>query len=372
MQQRSMLVWLTGLLILVMTDYADLSARQIEADTEDSIIEGRVISGETGMPLMGAHVFLSGTTNGSVTNADGRYRLRNVKPGVYRVVVSMIGFGYLTMEQIVGPAEVRQYDVELEPVVYQMDELIVHDEKWQRNLERFTRLFIGESERADSVKIVNPEVLTFKTRWWGRFTAEAHRPLVIENFALGYRITYFLDEFRHSGSVTRWDGDPLFEIMPPADSLQLDYWEQNRREAYEGSLRHLLLSLIDQREGEEGFILYLERPRMHYYTTAPGRRMRSSRLIHRVEGEEHLYEMNFRGRLQVIYTRAPEDERYLRWERNLNRRPADRQTSWLELNTRPITIDSDGEIMEVYGATRFGFLSYQRVAEETPREYRPD
>src|SRR5690625_2492672 len=163
MQQRSMLVWLTGLLILVMTDYADLSARQIEADTEDSIIEGRVISGETGMPLMGAHVFLSGTTNGSVTNADGRYRLRNVKPGVYRVVVSMIGFGYLTMEQIVGPAEVRQYDVELEPVVYQMDELIVHDEKWQRNLERFTRLFIGESERADSVKIVNPEVLTFKT-----------------------------------------------------------------------------------------------------------------------------------------------------------------------------------------------------------------
>src|SRR5690625_7847799 len=143
---------------------------------------------------MGAHVFLSGTTNGSVTNSTCQYRLRNVKPIFYRVVVSMIGFGYLTMEQIVGPAEVRQYDVELEPVVYQMDELIVHDEKWQRNLERFTRLFIGESERADSVKIVNPEVLTFKTRWCWRFTAIAHRPLVIEILARRYQITFFHDE----------------------------------------------------------------------------------------------------------------------------------------------------------------------------------
>src|SRR5690554_6515698 len=108
MQQRSVIVWLTGLLILTLADSAHLTARQAGVDPEASVIEGRVTHAETGLPLMGAHVFLSGTTNGSVTSASGHFQLRNIKPGVYRLVVSMIGFGYVTLEQNIRPAEVKQ------------------------------------------------------------------------------------------------------------------------------------------------------------------------------------------------------------------------------------------------------------------------
>jgi len=48
------------------------------------------------------------------------------------------------------------------------------------------------------------------------------------------------------------------------------------------------------------------------------------------------------------------------------------QTSSLELNEHSITVDKNGKILEPYGATQFGYFSFERLAMKTPREYRPD
>jgi len=48
------------------------------------------------------------------------------------------------------------------------------------------------------------------------------------------------------------------------------------------------------------------------------------------------------------------------------------QTSYLELNEHPITVDKVGEILEPYGTTQFGYFFFERLAMKTPREYRPD
>lgn len=285
----------------------------------------------------------------------------------------MIGFGRTAVDTLIQPGVTRSIDFELEPRIYDMEELTVRefDKDWKKDLERFIRLFIGTSARADSVVIANPEVLSFSSTWWGRFIAEAYRPLVIENYALGYRITYFLEDFRHSGTVTRWDGESLFEQMAPGDSLQSAVWEKNRKEAFYGSLRHFLLALIQDHIDEEGFILYRHRRSAQHFPTRDRFRTSSGRLIdHSDEGR--LFKFSFSGRLEIIYTKAGEDERYIRWERNRSRRPSDRQTSYLELNERPLTIDGAGEILETYGATRFGYFSFLRIADKTPREYLPD
>lgn len=222
------------------------------------------------------------------------------------------------------------------------------------------------------MKILNPEVLRFETRWWGRFTAEALAPLEIENRALGYRITYYLDEFKHTGTRTRWDGEPLFSEMEPGDSLQAAYWEQNRREAFYGSLRHFLLALLQDSVREEGFVLYRLPRDVHGLSPRNRFRATARRLIRDGE-EDYLYRLNFFGRLEIIYTRAEEDERYVRWaSRHAYRAPAGSQTSYLELNEHPVTIDSGGEIVEPYGATRFGYFAFHRLADLTPREYRPE
>lgn len=342
-------------------------------DNKTNAIEGRIVHAESGEPLRGVHVFLSGTTIGTVTNASGRFRIIRIPPGAHRLTVSMIGFDRVSDNLMVRAGQTRTVYVKLKPIVYEMDPLFVGnlDDKWKEDLDRFKRLFIGESQRADSVKILNPEVLRFESNWWGRFTAGALAPLEIENRALGYHITYFLDEFRHTGTKTRWDGEPLFRELTPKDSLQLARWEENRRDAFYGSLRHFLLTLIHDRIKEEGFILYRYPRDTHGYARHRRYREFSRRLITPVE-EDPVFNLNFFGRLEIRYTAAEEDEYYIRWLRQRRRAPAGSQTSYLELNEQPVTVDLNGEILETYGATQFGYFSFKRIADLTPRQYRPE
>lgn len=54
-------------------------------------ISGVVTSAATGEKLIGANVFLQGTTMGAATDANGKYAIK-VKKGTYTVVVSYVGF----------------------------------------------------------------------------------------------------------------------------------------------------------------------------------------------------------------------------------------------------------------------------------------
>ncbi|WP_158278751.1 carboxypeptidase-like regulatory domain-containing protein [Rhodohalobacter mucosus] len=349
---------------------ADTTQGKISAVSE---INGRVVSAETGEPLLGVHVFLSGTKIGAVTNSGGYYELQSIPPGNYKLVVSIIGYGRVSKELSIPEGQSLHEVFELKPVVYELGEIYAGnlDEKWQKYLDRFTPLFIGESEFADSVRILNPEVLRFETRWWGRFEAEALAPLQIENRALGYRIIYYLDEFSHSGTRTRWDGEPLFMEMTPADSAQAAYWKANRRKAFMGSMRHFLISLVQESAEEEGFILYNLRRETYGYSGRNKYRTSSARLL-RPGDEGHFWKMRFSGQLEIVYSEAEEDPRYIEWAGDLYRGPNTVQTSYLELNERNITVDPDGEVKEPYGATRFGYFAFHRLADENPREYRPE
>ncbi|NGP75282.1 carboxypeptidase-like regulatory domain-containing protein [Balneolaceae bacterium YR4-1] len=338
-----------------------------------AVIEGRVIDSESKNPLQGTHVFLSGTKIGTSTDTTGRYILKGIPAGAHRLVISMIGYGRKTFDLKLGPEEIKTMDFGLKPVVYEMNEIYAGDldKKWKKRLEHFEELFIGETKWAESVVILNPEVLRFDANFWGRLNAKALAPLRIENRALGYHITYYLDEFTHNGTRTRWDGEPLFTEMTSSDSLQQARWEQNRREAFYGSLRHFWLALLQDRLKEEGFLLY--NLRESSYRPYPNNRYRISpkRLISQAE-EEYLHHIRFFGRLEIIYTRDKEDRRYLEWTRNFRRGVKGSQVSWLELNERPITLDEDGEVLEPYGATQMGYFAFHRLADLTPREYRPE
>lgn len=55
-------------------------------------IAGRVRGTDTGNPLIGANVFIEGTTLGAATDADGEYYIINIPPGTYAIKVQMIGY----------------------------------------------------------------------------------------------------------------------------------------------------------------------------------------------------------------------------------------------------------------------------------------
>ncbi len=337
-----------------------------------STIEGSIVDVKTGEPLHGAHVFLSGTRIGTATNAAGRFQIRNIPSGSYRLVVSMIGFDRQIAQVSLSPGETVNFSPKLESVTYDLGEIYAGnlDERWERGLERFTQLFIGESVMADSVEIKNPEVLRFHTRWWGRFTAEALAPLLIINHSLGYEITFYLNDFTHTGTRTRWDGEPFYTEMVPADSAQARLWRINREKSFRGSIRHFLISVIEDSMADNGFVMYTQ-PRESLGYSHRGRTRVSPGRIVRETDEENIYHIRFNGRLEIIY-HEEEDPRYVRTDPQIRRGPSGVQTSYLELNTRPITVDNDGEIAEVYGATRMGYFAFHRIADRTPRDYRPE
>jgi hypothetical protein len=63
-------------------------------------IAGVITEATTGAPLISANVFLKGTTMGVATDLDGNYAIINIPPGVYTVVVSIIGFQQMEFDNV--------------------------------------------------------------------------------------------------------------------------------------------------------------------------------------------------------------------------------------------------------------------------------
>ncbi|MDZ7756769.1 carboxypeptidase-like regulatory domain-containing protein [Rhodohalobacter sp.] len=245
-------------ILLIATASFHLSGNMELLHAQSTVVEGSLMDSETNQPLQGAHIFLSGTSIGTYSNKSGRFALWNIPTGSYRIIITMIGYERKIFRLDIEDGESRNFNLRLKPVVYEMEDLIVDHQgkKWRKNLRRFQELFIGESANADSVVILNPEVLHFDSNFWGRLEAEARAPLEIVNKSLGFHITYYLFEFRHVGGTTFWDGEPVFTEMTPSDLLQQILWDYNRFKAFQGSMRHFWLAVLDDRVEEEGFTIY--------------------------------------------------------------------------------------------------------------------
>ena len=55
-------------------------------------VEGFIKDAETGEPLFGANVMLTGTSMGAATGMDGKYVIPNVPAGAYTIQVTYIGY----------------------------------------------------------------------------------------------------------------------------------------------------------------------------------------------------------------------------------------------------------------------------------------
>ena len=357
-----------------------LRAQTVELTT----LSGTVTDAETGAPLEGAHVFIATSMNGAVTDANGRYRLGGVPVGAHRLYVSRLGYEPQPLDVLLRRGGMHVFDFALGPSVVELGEVVVEakrDRRWRRQLEAFTRLFIGETPNAEETKIINPEVLDFEGRA-GHLKARASEPLIIENHALGYRIQYFLKDFESEPTRVKYDGEPLFEEMTPESPEEAAAWTARRDSAFYGSFRHFILSVLAGRVEEQGFQLY-QRPTPDgtaqsgtaHSIGLPTTRIPEQRFPARAEdlyiqGEvptENV--LNFRGFAEFVYLGEVESEAFLEWQGRRGRPKY--QSSLLLLENGPTVVDYKGDLHDPYGVTTFGHLAFERVADELPKEYRP-
>ena len=90
-------------------------------------IFGNVID-EKNVPVTGASVILEGTTKGAQTDFDGNYRITNVTPGSYNLIVSFLGYETQTKFNILVKSKGNQaYNFVLKESAVTLDQVIITD-----------------------------------------------------------------------------------------------------------------------------------------------------------------------------------------------------------------------------------------------------
>ena len=349
-----------------------LAALPAAAQTD---LTGTVLDTEGGS-LPGVNVYLSGTTRGAATDANGRFTISDVPPGAYQIVASILGYkAEVKMVEVRGTAAVEPITFRLEENVAELGNVEVEaegDEKWQRRYRRFKRVLLGESENASRTDIENPWVLDFRESG-GTLRATASAPLVVVNNALGYRLVYDLSEFEAAPTRIKYDGTERFEELEPEDDAQARRWAVARAQAYRGSLRHFLHTLRDGTSEVEGFVVTLRKidgeGRLLEYV---GRPVELDSVV--VRGTEPgWYSLRYDGLLGVKYDVEPEVPAYLssEWFREARSAPEPFQQSYLLLDSDAEEIDPQGNPTDPFGVSSSGYLAFERLGDLVPAEYTP-
>ena len=117
---------LFGLLLFLTLTFNpnSLSAENINTHTRQGTIEGRVTD-EAGEPLPGVNIAFPQLNRGTVSKADGSYRIENIRPGTYILTFSFIGYQTKNREITIRANETTTLDVTLEPRLIQSETITV-------------------------------------------------------------------------------------------------------------------------------------------------------------------------------------------------------------------------------------------------------
>ncbi len=193
------------------------------------------------------------TQRGTLSIDDGRFALRNIPTGNYRLVVSYVG--YHTVSVPLNEQSTRQLTIEMQRDEQALNEVVIkQNDNFEEYFGLFKMFFLGNNGLQCTIK--NPRALTLDyDRKTYMLTGRARQPLVIENQFLGYRVYYDLTSFSHYPGRTSYTGFSHFEVLQPADSKQANKWKANRENAYLGSFNQFMQSMVDHRLKEDGFVL---------------------------------------------------------------------------------------------------------------------
>lgn len=348
-------------------------------------LQGRVTDQDTGIPITGVHVFIAKSTHGSTTDAEGRY-VFSVPTGGHRLVVSHVGF--TTRLHDVNVREPKRYELDFElssdPLV--LDSLVVIDHEnaaWKPVYARFRDGFLGTTPNAQSVDLLNPEVLLFSMTGSG-FRAYASAPIILQNNALGYMVEHHLHAFVTDGNRTMQEGESFFTELTPASPEMGRQWAEAREQAFRGSAPHFFLSLVRARTREEGFVTSIvDDPsrasgrrfsqsnspnpiRAPFFVVNPARYLRQG-----ASPDEKVF--SFRKFMHVVYTEEPESPGYADWQGlNHSGTTRDMQYSWMSMEKDHVTLDAHGYALDPDAMTYSGYMAFERLADLLPKEYRPD
>ncbi|MFM7329647.1 MAG: carboxypeptidase-like regulatory domain-containing protein [Bacteroidota bacterium] len=342
------------------------------ASAQTGTIIGRVMDAYTGEGLPNANVFIDQTTFGVAADVDGNFEFVNIPVGNARLVFSYVG--YKQQQLVVAVEEGKKPNVQVR-LVPQQEELATvevkatKDKRWENDLRKFMKAFLGEDRIGSQCRILNSYVLDFSIdKETGDFRATASKPLEILNPALGYKVMFYLTDFRFSSSAYRITGSTQFSELAESDPKKVIQLMKNRQESYEMSSRYFLKTVLDRKTKENGFQIFTERTTGTTQRQAVFNANLGTILNPWFPGEPEIvrpgiYRLRLPARMEIHNTTILSDRRTYT--------DIPHAVSWMNVSGGTLLINGEGVTLNPLAITTEGEMNNNRVGRMLPLNYEP-
>ena len=205
----------------------------------NQVIKGTIIDNKTKEIVYPASVYINGTFVGTLSDQNGNFQLDISKYPSMPLTISAIGYYSVTMSNVSAKKPLIIY---LNPKLYELNEVIINAKAKPRerreNLVIFRSEFLGTTGNSFNCEITNEDDIRFMNSADNdTVRAFAVKPILIDNKALGYKITYYLDKFEYCkpSSTFSFKGNIIFSEDMTSDEPKRKYFEKKRKNAYLGS-----------------------------------------------------------------------------------------------------------------------------------------
>jgi len=339
-----------------------------------STISGRVMNKDK-KPLAHASVFLSNATIGGQTDSLGYFKLDDVRPGKYDLVVSIIGFEPHHQEIVITGEDISLQDIELNTKTIGLQEVVIkprNDKYHAINFYEFKKQFLGSTYLAGECRILNPEVLDFDYDNAANIlhASTNDRFLLIDNEALGYHMRYLLEDFTYNQSIVKYNGSVLFEPMHGSPS-QENRWAKKREQVYAASEMHFMRALRNGKVDDQGFrvLPYLE-DTVNHQKILSHTPMPCTALLHPTD-QQGLYA--FGTKYKALYVEYNPRRRF--HENDVQGRLENRtnfDSSVISFVSPYLYFDENGWVVNPNDVSLLGVWENYRIAGMLPADYDPD
>ncbi len=226
-------------------------------------LEGFVYDKKTKEPLYGVSVYFDGTTNGTATNTDGRFRI-SYKASTKSALV----FSYLGYEKRL--LDVQKLDNSV--IIYlvakpqALGTVYLENDPWthKKKMDIFKREFIGKTVSLTDCRIVNQDDIKLVYNPTTKIlSAYASKPIIIKNKYLGYIVSYTMEEFEAQLHIPPSGLILTRSVYVEGTSFYTEInkntrrkHQKNRAREYDQSVLYFMRSLSKKQLTENGFQIF--------------------------------------------------------------------------------------------------------------------
>lgn len=220
-----------------------------------------VVIDENNEPLAGATIYFDGSSYGTTTNMEGKFRITIPSKISSPLIISFVGFEKLYLDDLNYD---KTYKIVLKESTENLKEIVLTNNLFSRKqmLLIFRNQFLGTTRAGKKCTIENEDEIYFSYDN-NKFVliAYADKPLVINNPDLGYKVYYDLVRFETKFNRLSINSTDVYSSVYGGTSRfeEIDNSNKkikNREKVFKGSFIQLFRNIANQEWGKDKFLLF--------------------------------------------------------------------------------------------------------------------